>query len=288
MKPPYTFLLLSCLLHLYSFSGRIEAQNLPRGDTSPKEFIFHTIDTDNGLPENQVRYIKQLKDHRMLIVTVGTITLYDGGSFRSLHSLPRNYMSVVPPYTNCSEQIQNEVWIRNGDKLCILDLETEQLRDHPEAYVTQLTGLKEKIKDVFPDNAGCLWIYTQSDKLYRYCEKEKRLSPVPHRFSSTAFEAITLSEHTYLLLRDGTCVCLGKKDLKPVSDFLLAEKKLATPGSIARGHVPSAAGSAGATKTLKGPDILCTTTPLPARAGSSIRDRTASRRSPACTTGRSP
>lgn len=229
MKPPYTFLLLSCLLHLYSFSGRIEAQNLPRGDTSPKEFIFHTIDTDNGLPENQVRYIKQLKDHRMLIVTVGTITLYDGGSFRSLHSLPRNYMSVVPPYTNCSEQIQNEVWIRNGDKLCILDLETEQLRDHPEAYVTQLTGLKEKIKDVFPDNAGCLWIYTQSDKLYRYCEKEKRLSPVPHRFSSTAFEAITLSEHTYLLLRDGTCVCLGKKDLKPVSDFLLAEKKLATP-----------------------------------------------------------
>ena len=49
------------------------------------EFLFTTINASQGLSDNQIRYILQLPDGRMVFTTSGNVNLYDGVHFSYLH-----------------------------------------------------------------------------------------------------------------------------------------------------------------------------------------------------------
>lgn len=221
--------ILFCLYFLSSCISVIWGQERIVPELREKEFLFQTIDTENGLPENQVRSLFQLKDGRMLLITEGTFTLYNGGMFKPLHFLPSDFMNVIPPYVNYMQEVEGKVWIRSGNRLSILDLEKEQLVGNPEQYIQRETGIKEKIIDAFFDNQHYIWIFTASDKLYYYSIKEKKLTPVVHQFQSTAFEAVRMHGSIYLILVDGTMVCLDEKSLHIQSTTLLTEKRSTVP-----------------------------------------------------------
>ena len=48
------------------------------------EFLFTTINASQGLSDNQIRYILQLPDGRMVFTTSGNVNLYDGVHFSYL------------------------------------------------------------------------------------------------------------------------------------------------------------------------------------------------------------
>lgn len=51
---------------------------------SANDFLFTSINTAQGLSDNQIRYILQLPDGRMVFTTNGNVNLYDG-YYRFLH-----------------------------------------------------------------------------------------------------------------------------------------------------------------------------------------------------------
>ena len=54
------------------------------------DFLFTSINTSHGLSDNQIRYILQLPDGRMVFTTNGNINLYDGIHFSYLHRTDKN------------------------------------------------------------------------------------------------------------------------------------------------------------------------------------------------------
>ena len=60
---------------------------------SANDFLFTSIDTSHGLSDNQIRYILQLPDGRMVFTTTQNVNLYDGANFTSLQPTPRIYIS---------------------------------------------------------------------------------------------------------------------------------------------------------------------------------------------------
>ena len=57
---------------------------------NPNDFLFSPINSIMGLSDNQVRNITQLNDNRMVITTDGNINIYDGESFKYIHSQDDN------------------------------------------------------------------------------------------------------------------------------------------------------------------------------------------------------
>ena len=55
---------------------------------SANDFLFTSIDTSHGLSDNQIRYILQLPDGRMVFTTTQNVNLYDGANFTSLQPTP--------------------------------------------------------------------------------------------------------------------------------------------------------------------------------------------------------
>lgn len=210
---------------LTTYLSMVQGKESITPELSQPDFSFQTIDTDHGLPENQVRSLFQLKDGRMLIITEGTFTLYNGGTFKALHYLPSNLMSIIPPYVDCMQEIEEKVWIRSGNKFSILDLKKEQLIENPQQYVIKETGIKEGIKDILFDNEQYIWLFTTSDKLYYYSIKKKELTPVPHTFQSTIFEVVRINGSIYLILANGKMVCLDEKNLQTQYVTLLTKKQ---------------------------------------------------------------
>ena len=58
------------------------------GQTS--DLVFSPINVSNGLSDNQIRFILQLSDGRMVFKTSGNINLYDGEHFKYIHHNTRH------------------------------------------------------------------------------------------------------------------------------------------------------------------------------------------------------
>ena len=65
------------------------------------DFLFTSINTSHGLSDNQIRYILQLPDGRMVFTTTRNVNLYDGANFTSLQPTPEDCM-VRPRSTELS------------------------------------------------------------------------------------------------------------------------------------------------------------------------------------------
>lgn len=56
-----------------------------------KDFeTFIPINTSDGLSDNQIRFIQQLPDGRMVFTTFGNVNIYDGVHFRNIHNTEKS------------------------------------------------------------------------------------------------------------------------------------------------------------------------------------------------------
>lgn len=84
---------------------------------------FTLLDMRSGLPESRVRCIGQTADGRIVIVTAGTITIYDGTRFTPYSLLP-NYKHLLPNYhgqRHLTCDSTGIVWLRNDNCLYAFD-----------------------------------------------------------------------------------------------------------------------------------------------------------------------
>ena len=123
------------------------------------DFLFTSINTAQGLSDNQIRYILQLPDGRMVFTTNGNVNLYDGVHFSYLHRTAED-VSPLKQYEGCYRIYQcgdSLLWIKDYHKLMCIDLHQEKYIPHLDSYFRR-KEIHEPVEDLFVDNSGRIWL----------------------------------------------------------------------------------------------------------------------------------
>ncbi len=120
--------------------------------------LFSPINANDGLSDNQVRYILQLTDGRMVFTTSGNVNIYDGANFKYLHRTKDDIfnLSKYDGHYRIYNNNDSLLWIKDYHKLFCIDL-------YNEKYISNLDSLFEAnsfmaVEDIFLDNNNRLWI----------------------------------------------------------------------------------------------------------------------------------
>ena len=128
------------------------------------DFLFTSINTAQGLSDNQIRYVLQLPDGRMVFTTNGNVNLYDGVHFSYLHRTAED-ISPLKQYEGCYRIYQcgdSLLWIKDYHKLMCIDLHQEKYIPHLDSYFRG-KEIHEPVEDLFVDNSGRIWLLTSQE-----------------------------------------------------------------------------------------------------------------------------
>ena len=192
----YRFLMVTVFFLLHA--GKICSIN--------KDFeTFIPINTSDGLSDNQIRFIQQLPDGRMVFTTFGNVNIYDGVHFRNIHNteksryILKNYNGFYRIYHSSDSLL----WIKDYKRLSCINLYREQYISNIDSMLKTL-GAKNGADDLFVDNDGRTWIVAsahltsisgkESIKLNE--SKERRLQDVG-----------SSNNNIYLFFSDGSVEC---------------------------------------------------------------------------------
>lgn len=130
-------------------------------------FVFSPINVLEGLSDNQIRYILQLSDGRMVFKTSGNLNLYDGENFKYIHQTPAHVFPLkgYDGFYRIYKDRDSLLWIKDTHKLMCLDLYTETYVPNPESYFKN-KGLKKPVENLFVDSDSRLWLLSRN-KLYK-------------------------------------------------------------------------------------------------------------------------
>ncbi len=129
---------------------------------------YRLIDTRNGLFNNQVRFITEMQDGRILVLTEGMFNVYNGHKFESL-ACDLNYTIPLGMHNICTayETSDGLMWVKDYYRLYLFNTRTgrfcHDIKEHFKA-----ARLTEPINDFVLDNDGNAWIITENGNLYRY------------------------------------------------------------------------------------------------------------------------
>lgn len=198
--------------------------------------MFSPINSVDGLSDNQVRNIVQLKDGRMVITTQdGTTNLYNGTTFKILHQKTKEgskltgYNGFLHSYTD-----NDYVWIKNNSILKLIDIARERFIPRPDSVLKEM-GITEGAADFFMDVHKGYWIRTVTDKLmYRAFGSEKAVefgSDVSKPFGEeeTLLDLAVVGPQAFLVYRSGLMVCYDvptRKLLYKTNSLSSAERML--------------------------------------------------------------
>lgn len=136
------------------------------GQTS--DLVFSPINVSDGLSDNQIRFILQLSDGRMVFKTSGNINLYDGEHFKYIHHSTR-HIYPLKGYNGFYRIYQGKdslLWIKDAHKLMCVDLRTEKYLPDLDIYFKK-KGFKKSVEDLFLDSGKQLW-FLSSGRLWKY------------------------------------------------------------------------------------------------------------------------
>ncbi|RXK85978.1 helix-turn-helix domain-containing protein [Filimonas effusa] len=123
------------------------------------DFVFTPVDVSHGLSDNQVRYILQLHDGRMVFTTSGNLNLFNGAQFKYIHRKEehvyplKNYNGHYRVY----QQGDSLLWIKDAHKLMCVNLYQENYRSGLDVHLKKL-GLPQPAEDLFVDAEQRLWL----------------------------------------------------------------------------------------------------------------------------------
>lgn len=130
------------------------------------EFLFTTINASQGLSDNQIRYILQLPDGRMVFTTSGNVNLYDGVHFSYLHRTTE-YVYPLNQYNGHYRIYQSGdslLWIKDTHKLMCIDLYREEYIPDLDAYFKN-REIQAPVEDLFVDDSGHIWLLIANELL---------------------------------------------------------------------------------------------------------------------------
>lgn len=130
------------------------------------DFQFITINTTQGLSDNQIRYIFQLPDGRMTFTTSGSINLYDGTRFTNLHRTSEDIypLKQYDGFYHIYLGKDSLLWIKDHRRLMCIDLcKLQYITDLNSYFLNK--GIQNPVDDLFVDNQGRLWLITSGKLL---------------------------------------------------------------------------------------------------------------------------
>ena len=124
------------------------------------DFLFTSINASQGLSDNQIRFILQLPDGRMVFTTSGNVNLYDGAHFSYLHRTAEDVypLKQYDGYYRIYRSGDSLLWIKDNHKLMCINLYNEQYVNDLESYF-QTRGIHEPLEDLFVDDLGRTWLH---------------------------------------------------------------------------------------------------------------------------------
>ncbi|MGN8057464.1 two-component regulator propeller domain-containing protein [Pedobacter sp. 22163] len=176
--------------------------------TKAQDFVFSPLNVLQGLSDNQIRYIIQLPDGRMVFKTIGNINIYDGAHFKYIHqnlqhTLPlKNYDGFYRIY----QAGDSALWIKDSHKLMYVDLRSEKYLPDLESYFKKI-GFKTPVEDIFMDSDRHLWILTGGKLVSKDQTQSLDLSANEGALQDLASKKNNL----YLFYNTGTVVCYDLK-----------------------------------------------------------------------------
>ncbi|REG99631.1 helix-turn-helix domain-containing protein [Flavobacterium aquicola] len=132
------------------------------------DLVFSPINVSDGLSDNQIRFILQLSDGRMVFKTSGNINLYDGEHFKYIHH-NTHHIYPLKSYNGFYRIYQGKdslLWIKDAYKLMCVDLRTEKYLPDLDIYFKK-KGFKKSVDDLFLDSGKQLW-FLSSGRLWKY------------------------------------------------------------------------------------------------------------------------
>lgn len=144
MKP-----ILLTIIVLLHFTTKLFAQ----------DFVFTPITVSQGLSDNQIRYIIQLPDGRMVFKTSGNLNIFDGSRFNYIHDKNRQHYALknYDGFYRIYKSGDSILWIKDHHKLMRVDLYKGKYQSNLNSYF-ETAGFKEPIDDFFVDSDGRMWL----------------------------------------------------------------------------------------------------------------------------------
>lgn len=128
---------------------------------SAGDFLFTSVNTAQGLSDNQIRYMLQLPDGRMVFTTNGSVNLYDGVHFSYLHRKAENVypLKQYDGYYRIYQCGDSLLWIKDHHKLMCIHLPQEEYIADLDSYFRE-RDIHEPVEDLFVDHSGRIWLLT--------------------------------------------------------------------------------------------------------------------------------
>ena len=191
---------------------------LPRFLLAQSQYVFSPLQSNQGLSENRVRNINQLEDGRMLIITEGMISLYNGTSFKDI-SVDEENLTPLTKYNGFHHSYvegKKRLWLKNGGRLVIVDLLKERFENRPQDVLRSL-GVHDSLADIYMDSQDNIWFLTQNDDLlYRDAQDGKTrrfLTEVSDRGgpAGALYDLAVQNKQVFLFYNSGLLICMDLK-----------------------------------------------------------------------------
>ena len=129
---------------------------------------FRLLDTGQGLFNNQVRFITQMEDGKILVYTEGMFNVYNGNTFEPLacdltHTVPLGMHNTCTVY----DAGNGLLWAKDYYRLYLINTRTQRFcLDVKDRF--RASAINEPFNDFILDGDKNAWIITESGRLYRY------------------------------------------------------------------------------------------------------------------------
>ena len=172
------------------------------------DFIFSPINVSHGLSDNQIRYILQLPDGRMVFTTSGNLNIYDGYRFKYIHrkDSDRYPLNKYEGHYRIYQSEDSLLWIKDAHKLMCVNLHEEKYISDLDSYFKS-RGINDKIKDFFVDSDNRWWLLI-SDGLIQYDTSE--LIEISDN-NGDLQDLISDNDNLYLFYSTGEVICYNLK-----------------------------------------------------------------------------
>lgn len=127
--------------------------------TRADDFVFTPVNVSHGLSDNQVRYILQLRDGRMVFTTSGNLNLYDGVQFQYIHrpSSGSYELKKYDGFYRVYEQGDSLLWVKDTRRLTCVDLRRGKFLPDLNLYFKSM-GIHQQVEDLFVDAQNRIWL----------------------------------------------------------------------------------------------------------------------------------
>ncbi|MBN2166222.1 MAG: helix-turn-helix domain-containing protein [Marinilabiliaceae bacterium] len=168
------------------------------------DFVFTQVDVAHGLSDNQIRYILQLPDGRMVFTTNGNVNLYDGKSFSYIH---RNAQHIFPlsnynGHYRVYQSGDSLLWIKDNHKLSCLNLHTEKYISNI-AKLFSKQGVAKPVEDLFVDDQQRMWLLVDGRLIHFSTSEIIELN----NYQGYLQDVSSDNENIYLFYNTGVVVC---------------------------------------------------------------------------------